>query len=386
MRASRDWAVAVALVAYGASAASAEVAIGHDGVGCVVAAQFPRFEARLLPADAVSRARLHFRPGGSPHWYSVAMKPEGEVFAGVLPKPKPSLKQIEYYIEVTDTAFGSSRTAEYRPEVASGPLACRDKATALALNAASVLIEGPAGAPLVPVGFDPAGVVAATPGGGSAPGSGATGGAGTPGATGAGTGSTASGAAGVSGGGGIGTTGLVIGGVAAAGAGIAIAVAGGGGDSGSTSSGGGTAGGGGGGTGGGGTSCTPGPVTASLANTQAAQRCGQRFAADVVLGNGSCGEVTVQSLQLTQSAVAGPFCSAAVTSTTYPSPVPAVAAGQTRTIFNFQSGVFCCQGSCPGATTCTYNETFVLQTSAGALQAGTLQLQVSFDPTCVPCS
>jgi hypothetical protein len=382
MNASRAWAVAVALVVCNASASSAAVTIAHHGVGCVVAAQFPRFEARLLPADEVSRARLHFRPVGSPHWYSVAMKPEGEVFAGVLPKPKPSLKQIEYYIEVTDTAFGSSRTAEHRPDVASGPLACQDRVAAVALNAASVLIEGPAGAPLVPVGFDPAGVVAATPAGGA---SGAGTGAGAPGTTGA-AGAGSSAAAGVSGsGGGIGTTGLVIGGVAAVGAGVAIAVAGGGGDSGSTSSGGGSAGGGG-GSGGGGTTCTPGPVTASLANSQAAQRCGQRFAADVVLSNGSCGEVTVQSLQLTQSAVAGPFCSAAVTSTTYPSPVPSVAAGQTRTIFNFQSGVFCCQGSCPGATTCTYNESFVLQTSAGALQAGTLQLQVSFDPTCTPCS
>jgi hypothetical protein len=107
---------------------------------------------------------------------------------------------------------------------------------------------------------------------------------------------------------------------------------------------------------------------------------------DVVVSNGSCSSLTVQSVQLTQEAVAGPFCSAAVTQNTYPSPVPTLTAGQARTVMNFQSNVFCCAGgTCPGVTTCSYNETFVVQTSAGPVPAGTVSLQVGFDPACAPC-
>jgi len=266
------------------------------------------------------------------------MKPEAGVFAGVLPKPKKSLRQIEYYIEATDTAFGASRTSEYRPAVASGPAACQDKVMAGVLGSASVLIDGPAGAPLVPVGFDPAGVVSATsPGSGSASG-GSTGAAGTA-ATGSGTAAApgATAAVGTGGGGGIGTTGLVIGGAVAAGAGIAIALAGGGGDS--SGGAGGSGSGGGGASGGGGTTppCTPGPVTASLTNIVTATRCGQRFSNGIAVSNGSCAAITIQSIQLTQNAAPGPFCSALVTQTSYVPAVTTVAAGQTATVLNFQS-------------------------------------------------
>lgn len=359
--------------------AVAAVAIDHAAIGCVVAAKFPRFEARFDPAGEVSRARLHFRPSGGPHWYSVAMKAEGGVFTGVLPKPKPALKRIEYYIEVTDASFGSSRTSEYAPEVAAGPLACKDRILATALESASVLLEAPAGAPLVPVGFDPAGVVAtsASPGGPGAPGAvSATAPAPVPGAA---TGASG-GAAGV---GGIGTKALVIGGAVAAGAGAAIAL-GGGSDDGSSGGSGGS--GGGGGSGGTNPPCTPGPVTASLANAAPAQRCGQRFSADVVVSNGSCSSLSVQSVQITQTAVAGPFCSAAVTSSTFTTPVSSLTPGQARTVFGYQSNVFCCaSGPCPGVSNCTYNETFVVNTGSGAVPAGTLTMQVSFDPSCAPC-
>ena len=354
-----------ALLWLAAGDSGAAVTIDHAAVTCIVAEKFPRFEARFAPAADVSRARLHFRPAGGPHWYSVSMKREGELFAGVLPKPKKNLKRMEYYIETTDSAFGSSRTADHDPVVESGPLACKDRVLALMLDSASVLIEGPAGAPLVPVGFDPEGVVAAS--------------VGTPVASSASAVGTSSGAAK---GGGIGTKGLVIAGAAVATAGVAVAVASGGGSDTSSTTGGGTSPTGAGGEG----ACTARPVTASLANALPAQRCGQRLAVDVVVTNGSCAAITILSLQLTQNAAAGPFCSAAVTQNSYAPTVSSVAAGQTRTILSFFTNVFCCAGgSCPGVTTCSYDETFVVQTSAGPLPAGSVPLQVGFDPTCAPC-
>src|ERR1043165_2598496 len=62
--------------------------IDHKAVGCVVAEQFPRLEARLTPADSVGRARIFFRTEGGPSWYAVAMKREGAVFLAPFPQPK----------------------------------------------------------------------------------------------------------------------------------------------------------------------------------------------------------------------------------------------------------------------------------------------------------
>jgi hypothetical protein len=148
------------------------VSIDHQGVGCVVAGKFPRFDARLDPSADVARARLNFRPEGGAHWYYVEMKPEAGVFHGILPKPQKSLHRFSYYIDVTDRAFHASRTAEFAPEVASGPVACgRQKVLAAGLAKANVLVhapEGVAGAPALPPGFASDGVV--TAGGGPAEG------------------------------------------------------------------------------------------------------------------------------------------------------------------------------------------------------------------------
>ena len=215
------------------AAPAQSIAIAHDAVGCIQANKFPQFFARFDPRDAVSRARLHFRPIGWPHWYSVPMTPEGANFVGVLPKPEKSLAKMEYYISVMDQSFGESRSQEYSPVVVSGPAACQQNklmATALA-KARSVIVSPPqgiAGLPKVPVGFSSDSVVA----GASGTGSSVAGSAGAAGAAGAGAAAAATTAAAA--GGGIPTAVFVVGGLAVAGAGVAVAKgAGGGGDGGS---------------------------------------------------------------------------------------------------------------------------------------------------------
>ncbi len=189
------------------------LAIDHQPVGCATADRFPRLEARFTPAESVATARILFQ-GQSPEWYWVAMKREGERFVGVLPKPKVSLKEFRYYIEVTGTALGTSRTEDHTTAVVAGSGACRGGLTAGSVASASVLIQGPAGVAALPAGFAPAGVVAGTASGSSA------------------------GAAGVGAGGGGGLSGAAVAGIAAGGAALAgVAVAAGkGGDSKSPSS------------------------------------------------------------------------------------------------------------------------------------------------------
>ena len=128
----------------------------------MVAEKFALLSARFDPAERVARARVHFRAEGGPVWYYVEMKPQAGAYQGTLPKPRKSTKKIQYYIEVVDKAFAESRTAEYAPDVVDGAAACgMKKAMAGVANAVSVVVGGPAGAPLIPAGFASSGIVGA---------------------------------------------------------------------------------------------------------------------------------------------------------------------------------------------------------------------------------
>jgi hypothetical protein len=175
----------------------------------MVADRFPKLEARFGDPDAIGRARVQFRGEAGP-WYFVAMKREGTVFVGTLPKPKSSLKKISYYIEATDRQFRENRTQEFAADVVPQAALCADKkmmAGVASAAPASLIVGGPSGAAAVPAGFSSSGVVAA------------------PAAT------TAAASGGAAGGGGISTAavvGIVAGGAAIAG--VAVAAGGGGND------------------------------------------------------------------------------------------------------------------------------------------------------------
>lgn len=151
----------VVFIVLGSSSTEAQpLTIDHQPAACTAAEKFPRLEARFAPPDSVAAARVVFQ-GQTADWYSVAMKPEGALFAGVLPKPKKSLKSFRYYIEVTDKALGSNRTAEYATAVVDSASACQGRLMAGALASASVVLQGPAGVAALPAGFASSGVVAA---------------------------------------------------------------------------------------------------------------------------------------------------------------------------------------------------------------------------------
>lgn len=65
--------LAVGVLVGDASAAS----IDHTAVACVVAEQFPRFEARLIPADAIGRARVFFRSEGDGQCFTLTIRAAG---------------------------------------------------------------------------------------------------------------------------------------------------------------------------------------------------------------------------------------------------------------------------------------------------------------------
>lgn len=175
------------------------VTIEHEPVACAVAERFPRLVARFVPVEDVVRARVIFQGQNVSEWYSVDMKVEGPGFAGVLPKPKKSLKAFRYYLEAVDRKLGTSRTEEHTTAVIDSPGGCKGKTTAGALASASIVLQGPAEGAALPAGFASSGVVSAAAG------------------------SAAGASSAVAAGGGIGATALVLGGVAVAGGAVAVA-------------------------------------------------------------------------------------------------------------------------------------------------------------------
>src|SRR5258708_37353353 len=131
----------------------------------MVAEKFPQLEARIVEPEVISRARVKFRGEGGP-WYFVNMTRSGEVFTGVLPKPKKSLKMIRYYIEATDRQFRVNRTQEVAASVVPEPMMCADKKmmAGVAAPPASLIVGGPSGAAAVPAGFSSSAGVSAPPG------------------------------------------------------------------------------------------------------------------------------------------------------------------------------------------------------------------------------
>lgn len=143
-----------------------EVEITHEAPGCVAADTVPRLEARLIPADAVGRAQVHFRSGEAAGWYSVPLRAPAEsgsdLFVAVLPRPTRELERFDYYIDVTTTAMTGQRTEEFSPRVVGRASDCRDEIVASGVASGAISVSPPAGTsglPAVPAGFSTLGVV-----------------------------------------------------------------------------------------------------------------------------------------------------------------------------------------------------------------------------------
>jgi hypothetical protein len=130
--------------------------IDHRPIGCIEAGHFPRMTVRLGPPAAISRARLYFRAQGTPNWYYLGMQAEGNVFSGVLPRPGKSMKRIEYYVEATDKALVTTKSAEFSAAVVTRAGECpagESVAVALTKGPSEKPLASTSGAPASPPGF-----------------------------------------------------------------------------------------------------------------------------------------------------------------------------------------------------------------------------------------
>ena len=141
--------------------ANAEVTpISHETLTCIPVDSSARVAASTSAAEAVSSARVYFRPEGAASDYFVEMRRgTGDNWVGFLPAAASTETTILYRVEMKDADGLARRTAPARVKAsASCPVRMSDEDRRMSKNL--VLGLTAAGQPVVPAGFTAAGIVA----------------------------------------------------------------------------------------------------------------------------------------------------------------------------------------------------------------------------------
>ena len=154
---------AVILLCLAAVSANAQLGpeIAHSELKCVLAGEYLVLQAKIEPAGSVTTAKAYFRAADYEQFYYVEMVLADDLFQGVLPKPSPEIAGIHYYLEAMDSSFNSVRTAEFTPQVVVDELTCEEKnpVPPVYVNQGAITIGSTAAGPALPSGFLSEGVV-----------------------------------------------------------------------------------------------------------------------------------------------------------------------------------------------------------------------------------
>jgi hypothetical protein len=197
--------------------------ISHTPLECVTTQVPPTVDAAVTPGPDLAIGKVYFRAvQAGPDYYYVVLKGVPNELEGVLPRPEPETKEIDYYVAAASKENLSTRTPAYFPKVTEENQCKRRKAAAAVLPSGAGLTVGltKAGQSPYPVGFNKADIAKVILVDGTVVSAAEAAGTG----AGAAAGAAAGTAAAVSAGGG--TAGVILGAGAAvaAGAGIGIAV------------------------------------------------------------------------------------------------------------------------------------------------------------------
>ena len=92
--------------------------ISHTPLDCITTQVPPKVEAAVTPGPDLAIGKVYFRAAqAEPDYYYIVLKGTPKELEGVLPRPEPPTKAIDYYVEAADKASLSSRTDRYQPKV-----------------------------------------------------------------------------------------------------------------------------------------------------------------------------------------------------------------------------------------------------------------------------
>ena len=113
--------------------------IDHDPLNCVVTELAPTVDAKVGPVPQFEKGYVYFKAAGTEDFYYTPMKGQPENLEGVLPRPLPETKAIDYKVRARDVVALTKETREYVPPVVPGS-ACKAKGTAVGSEGAGLTI------------------------------------------------------------------------------------------------------------------------------------------------------------------------------------------------------------------------------------------------------
>lgn len=96
------------------------IEIAHEPLACMTPALAPEVDAGVAPAPDYDRGYVYFRSAGSDDYYYVRMDGPPTTLAGILPRPKPQTKAVDYYLRAYDLQQASKRKGDWTPPVVPG--------------------------------------------------------------------------------------------------------------------------------------------------------------------------------------------------------------------------------------------------------------------------
>ncbi|MFN2634009.1 MAG: hypothetical protein ABR610_11385 [Thermoanaerobaculia bacterium] len=103
-----------------AAAAVSPVDISHDPLKCVNTDYAPKVDAAVAPGKDLDKGYVYFKAAGTEDFYYAVMKGAPENLEGVLPRPMPETRAIDYKIRATDVRELGREVGEFTPPVVPG--------------------------------------------------------------------------------------------------------------------------------------------------------------------------------------------------------------------------------------------------------------------------
>ena len=129
------------------------LSVDHDPVSCMVANEYPRIDACLIPEPSVQAGRVYFHSAQGSEFYYVEMQLEAGCYVGTLPRPNLDAGPVTYYVEGLGRDFTQTQTSETAATVVEEEGDCRGKVAAVAPVGSPVQVYSLSGTTALPPGF-----------------------------------------------------------------------------------------------------------------------------------------------------------------------------------------------------------------------------------------
>jgi hypothetical protein len=117
----------------------APIEIAHDPLACMTPILAPEVDAGVTPETDYEKGYVYFRAAGTEDYYYVKMEGPPTTLAGILPRPLPETKAVDYFLRAYDLRQASKRKGDWTPPVVPGT-SCKAKGVPVGPNGAGLTV------------------------------------------------------------------------------------------------------------------------------------------------------------------------------------------------------------------------------------------------------